>query len=189
MVPHELIEPGKTTDRLIADDQHAIRVTEHLDTNLGALGFAPTGVTPNTDIPGAGEVNVYTERIKNEVNRLCTKQYTFCDNKGVCTQEYPDVCQNDGIVSVDMTAADPDLEPLCSLYEQNVLAHEAWHAISLAPSESAEVTLHHYNPDTGWLMEQSIGSSAKMDRKGFVTVILYISEEFHADSKALYQLK
>jgi len=45
VVPHELTE-SRSTDRLIADGQHAIRVSEQNDSDLGPLGFAmsPDGV-------------------------------------------------------------------------------------------------------------------------------------------------
>jgi hypothetical protein len=191
VVPHELIEesPG---NRLISDgqDQHAIRIKEYLNTDSGPLGFAPTGMTPNTEIPGAGEVAIYTNRIKSEIDRICNTDYTFRDKKGdeIAGEHEPDTCQIANGKSVDMTAYVPNLDPLYNLYIMNVLAHEAWHAIALAPSDSADVTLHHYNPNSGWIEEQSIGIEAKLKAE-IVTVTLYISDEFHPDSKANYKLK
>jgi len=189
VVPHELSE-GRNTDRRIEDDAYAIRVTEQNDTDLGPLGFAPAGLSPNSTLPGAGEVDIYTERIRSEANKLCIQSYTFCDRKGICTVATPDICQTEGGIPVEMKMnSSPNIGPILDAYVANVLAHEAWHAIKLAPSESPEVTLHHYNPDSGYLEEQSIGLQAKRAKDGTVTVTLYVSDTFHPDSKAYYKLK
>jgi hypothetical protein len=184
VVPHELVETGKPTDRLIADGQHAIRVTELLDTDLGGLGFSPTGGTPNTE--GGGDVVLYTERIKKEVDRLCSKA-NICDRNGCVTHDV-NICQDEtGDVKVNVNNGE-SLVPLYYEYMQNVLAHESGHDTLLAPPDSVGVSLYHWNPNTGWVMEQSIGSKGTL-KGGIVTVTLYISKAYHADSKAKFKLK
>lgn len=170
---HEL--KGTSSDRLIADGQHAVRINENLDTCAGALGFAPTGGTPNEN----GEVTLYTERIKNEVNRLCAEAY-ICDKNG-CTWYPVNVCQS----ITGKTSPDLYYE-----YIQNVLAHEAGHVILLAPPDNLDVNLYHFSPNTGYVLEQSIGAKGTKDRSGsVVTVTLYISKTYHPDSKTNYKLK
>lgn len=185
VVPHELelVDPSLPS-REIADGQNAVIVNELLDANFGALGFAPTGGTPNTT---SGTVSLYTERIKSEVLRLCggypdDYPIVICDNKG-CYEYDVGTCQNeDGSVNT--------IPGLQTLYIQNVLAHETWHVCDLATSDSAEVTLYHYNPNTGRVMEQSIGSKATAAKNATsATVTLYISEYYYTESRANYRLK
>jgi hypothetical protein len=177
VVPHELVKTANNAPREIADGQNAVIVTEMLDTDFGPLGFAPTGGTPNTT---SGEVDLYTARIRNEVVKLCT-QATICDKNG-CADYAVNICQDESGAVVGISA-------LQNLYTQNVLAHETWHVCSLAPSDNAEVILYHFNPNTGWVMEQSIGAKGTKARDGTVTVTLYISDTFNADSQAKYKLK
>jgi hypothetical protein len=186
VVPHELELVDTSTppaSRVIADGQNAVIVNELLDANFGALGFAPTGGTPNTT---TGAVSLYTERIKSEVDRLCGQDpnypITICDRFG-CYNYEVGTCQNeDG--SVNTTSG------LQALYIQNVLAHETWHVCALAPPDSAEVTLFHFNPNTGWVMEQSIGTKATVAKNAeLATVTLYISDTFNTESRAKYKLK
>jgi len=189
VVPHELelVDPSTPPpSREIADGQNAVIVNELLDADYGPLGFAPTGGTPNTT---SGTVNVYTVRISDEVNRLCDSAY-ICDRKGVCNLITPiNFCQNeDNSIVVDMSVEEPFLLPLYYRYMQNVIAHEIWHVGSLAPSDSEEVTFFHFNANTGWVMEQSIGSKGVLDRDGTVTVTLYISDIFNDASRANYKL-
>ncbi len=178
VVPHELRKVANNAPREIADGQNAVIVNELLDADFGALGFAPTGGTPNTT---SGEVALYTERIKNEVNNLCS-QATICDRNGCAV--YPvGTCQNEDGSVIGIPA-------LQYRYTQNVLAHEAWHVCSLAPSDNAAVILYHFNPNTGWVMEQSIGAKGtKAKNASTATVTLYISDTFNADSRAKYKLK
>jgi hypothetical protein len=189
IVAHELV--GSSSDRLIAEGQHAVRVNEQDDTDLGALGDSSTGGNPNTPITGYGEVDLFTERIMNEVDRLCAQAY-ICEgpkNNPTCSYQNVDFCQNeDASVPINISGGQSP-EPLGYYYIQNVLAHEVGHAIGLAPSGSPEVTLWHFNLNTGWVLEHSIGSKGTKDKDETVTITLYISEEFHADSKAGYQLK
>jgi hypothetical protein len=187
VVPHELelVDPNTPlASREIADGQNAVVVNELLNADFGPLGFAPTGGTPNTT---SGTVSLYTERIKSEVLRLCggypdDYPIVICDNKG-CYDYDVGTCQNeDGSVNT--------IPGLQTLYIQNVLAHETWHVCDLAPSDSAEVTLHHYNPNTGRVMEQSIGSKATAAKSATsATVTLYISEYYYPESRANYKLK
>jgi len=187
VVPHELelVDPSTTPpSREIAEGQNAVVVNELLDADFGPLGFAPTGGTPNTT---SGTVSLYTERIKSEVLRLCgyypdDYPIVICDNKG-CYEYEVGTCQN-GDGSVNTVAG------LQTLYIQNVLAHETWHVCDLAPPDSAEVTLHHYNPNTGRVMEQSIGAKAIAAKNDpLATVTLYISEYYYPESRANYKLK
>jgi hypothetical protein len=190
VVAHELIETS-SSDRLIAETQHAVRVNEQDDTGPGALGNSSAGGNPNTPIAGYGEVDLFTARIMSEVERLCSQAYICYKSGGstICDSFPVNYCQNeDGTVRVHVSEGESS-EPLGYYYSQNVLAHEVGHAIGLAPASSPEVTLWHFNPDTGWVLEQSIGAKGVRDRSGIVTVTLYISEEFHSDSKAGYQLK
>ncbi len=177
VVPHELLAE-RNAPREVADGQNAVVVNELLDTDFGALGFAPTGVTPYST---TGEVSLYTERIKNEVDKLCSAA-TICDRNGCYV--YPvNPCQNaDGTVV--------GIPALQYRYTQNVLAHETWHVCSLAPSDNTEVILYHFDPNTGWVMEQSIGAKGTIGKgDSTATVTLYISETFNADSRAKYKLK
>lgn len=177
VVPHELTAE-RNAPRMVADGQNAVVVNEQLDSDFGALGFAPTGGTPNTT---DGEVDLYTERIKNEVDRLCSSTVTICDKKGVCNDYPVDDCQSEtGVTGISAVQY---------LYFQNVLAHEIWHVCSLAPQDNPEVVLHHFNPNTGWVEEQSIGSKVARDRDENVTVTLYISDTYNSDSRAKFKLK
>jgi hypothetical protein len=181
VVVHELLESG-ITNRVIADGQHAVRVIEDLDTCSGPLGFGPTGGTPNTE--GGGEVVLYTERIKNEVDRLCDQAY-LCPKNEPCYDADVDYCQSETGTPI---ARGQSLAPIYYEYIQNVLAHEGGHDTLLAPPDSIGVSLYHWNPNTGWVMEQSIGSKGTM-KGSTVTVTLYISKAYNADSKAKYKLK
>jgi hypothetical protein len=178
VVPHELSAVTNNAPREIIDGQNAVVVNEFLDSDFGPLGFAPTGGTPNTT---SGQADLYTERIKNEVADLCA-EVVICNRKGCAT--YPvGTCRNeDGSVT--------GIPGLQYLYSQNVLAHEVWHVGSLAPPDSAEVILFHFDPSSGWVMEQSIGSKGTIGKNDTTaTVTLYISEAFNSDSRASYRLK
>jgi hypothetical protein len=172
------LKTANNAGREIADGQNAWIVKELLNTDFGPLGFAPTGGTPNTT---SGEVALYTERLKNEVNRLCS-QATICDRNGCAV--YPvGTCKNEDGSVVGIPA-------LQSRYTQNVLAHEVWHVASLAPADNPEVILYHFDPNTGTVMEQSIGAKGtKAKNESTATVTLYISDTFDADSRAKYKLK
>ena len=178
VVPHELRAVANNAPQVIVDDQNAVIVNELLNTDFGALGFAPTGGTPNTT---SGQVSLYTERIKNEVGKLCSEA-TICDRNGCYV--YPvGTCQNEDGSVVGI----PGLQ---YRYTQNVLAHETWHVCSLAPPDNTEVILYHFDPNTGWVMEQSIGAKGTKGKfDSTATVTLYISETFNADSRAKYKLK
>ena len=193
VVPHELeaLNP-KSYSRDFTDSanvntvvQSAVVVTELLDADAGPLGFAPTGGTP---LSTSGQVTVYTNRVANAVDKLCGQAY-FCDKKGSCDYYDVNTCESGGTnaISVNLDVGG-NLFPLYDLYIQNVLAHEVWHVCSLAPLDSPEAVLYHFDPNTGWVMEQSIGTKGVMDRDGLVTVTLYISEEFNPDSRAAYKL-
>jgi hypothetical protein len=188
VVTHELLAPNQNSysrdfiyDATVV--QRAVVVTEFLDIDAGPLGFAPTGGTPFST---SGQVSIYTNRIANAVDKQCGQAY-FCDKQGNCGFDLVNQCESSSGVVVDLDAGQ-SLAPLYDLYVQNVLAHEVWHVCSLAPIDSPEAVLYHFNPNTGWVLEQAIGIQGVKDKQGNVTVTLFISEEFNADSRAKYKL-
>jgi hypothetical protein len=61
---------------------------------------------------------------------------------------------------------------------------------SLAPQDSPEVVLYHFDPNTGKVMEQSIGTQATKGKNDTTaTVTLFISDSYDAVSREKYKLK
>ncbi|MGD9249593.1 MAG: putative metal-binding motif-containing protein [Desulfobacterales bacterium] len=183
VVPHELVPSGNNFSRDFFLDgslvQNAVVVEELMDTDFGPLGFAPTGTTPFDT--STGVVELYTERIRAEIGRLCSSA-VICTKTG-CTDTPVGTCQSD-----DGSATTP--AELISLYILNVLAHEVWHVCSLAPQDSPEVVLYHFDPNTGKVMEQSIGTQATKGKNDTTaTVTLFISDSYDAVSREKYKLK
>jgi hypothetical protein len=138
--------------------QRAVRVTESLDPDGDVLGIANYG-TPN----GIDYATVFTERIKNHVNSVCSGANVCIDNA----------------TGLSGTA-------LIDLYIKHTIAHEVGHMIMLAEEYNRRFGGYHYKAGSEVVMEQWVTYTSK---QGGRNVTFYISTEYAAPSQVAAALK
>jgi hypothetical protein len=130
-----------------ASSQRAVKVTEDLDiSNMDVLGIANYG-TPN----GLDLATVYTERIKEHVNSVCSGAST---------------CNDVDEVTIGASA-------VIDKYIKHTIAHEVAHNTVLTNEYNDRFGGYHYKTGSNTVLDQSV---KYISRKGVVT--WYIGSKF-----------
>ena len=161
-VPSTRIIPGTGVGGIPV--QKAVRLTESLNAcGTDALGSSSPG-TPNT----TGVATLYTERIKNKIDKECDAGPNGADS----------ACYDPDDSAVGRTQ-------LNYLYIQSLLVHELGHVTALTKTWTPDWGGPHEPPASRFIMEQKpdvkivIGDSVKW----------YISTDYSAQSRADVKLK
>jgi hypothetical protein len=176
---HECIQDASSTDQHIAEDAYAVRVRE--DLSMGSyLGLSTPGVPgPNTAL------TIWTEKIKQSIFEKCTTVTVSGTTYNV------DICEDAASgLSITMPEVVPSYEdshtilrPFYIDYIQNILSHELGHTVNLIPDQL------HFASGSRVLMEIRIDADVTVRKNGTVKSILYITRDYHSESKAGFQLK
>jgi len=163
---HEITasQVNSSTRVIPGTSQKAVRLTESLNAcGTDALGSSSPG-TPNT----TGVATLYTERIKNKIDKECDAGPNGADN----------ACYDPDDSAVGRTQ-------LSYLYIQSLLVHELGHVTALTKVWTPDWGGPHEPPASRFIMEQKpdvkivIGDSVKW----------YISTDYSAQSRADVKLK
>jgi hypothetical protein len=158
LATHVITPAQAQSTRYINATQKAIRITENLEPGTSdTLGVANYG-TPN-DLDFA---TIYTQRIKEHVNSVCSQAASNSDCKDI-----------DGVTI--------GAEALSNKYIKHTIAHEMGHLMSLTPAYTDRFGGYHYKTGTGVELDQSVYYTAKSGK-----VTFYIGSKFtNADQTGL----
>lgn len=139
--------------------QKAVKITENLDTSAtDVLGIANYG-TPN----GLDLATVYTARIINHVNSVCSASITSCnDVDGLAI----------GAVNV------------INKYIKHTIAHEVAHNMVLTNTYNERFGGYHYKSGTNTLLDQSVYYTSKSGK-----VTWYIGNRYTSADQAALKLQ
>jgi hypothetical protein len=160
-VPSTRVIPGTGVSGIPA--QKAVRLTESLNAcGTDALGSSSWG-TPNT----TGTATLYTQRIKNKIDKECAAAPSNCFDDS----EEPNEA---GL-------------KLYYLYIQNLLVHELGHVMALTKLWTPEYGGPHEVSGSRFIMEQK--PVVKIISGGSPSVKWYISADYSGPSKSDFKLK
>jgi len=133
------ITDAQAPNRLVTLTQHAVRITENLDTTDVVTGICNQG-TPN----GLDGCVVYTQRIVNFVNSKCPAGVPCLTSSGTS-----------GVAAV------------ISTFIQNTIAHEASHSMGVTATYNSRYGGNHYQTGTNVVMDQSVYYTTKGGKTTF----------------------